>query len=47
VSFAYPMIPLLFIAVRVWMIIEGVLLKTIISLLTLFDASDRGASVPI
>jgi basic amino acid/polyamine antiporter, APA family len=34
VSFAYPTIPLLFITVGVWMIIEGLLLRPIISLLT-------------
>jgi APA family basic amino acid/polyamine antiporter len=35
VNFAYPTIPLLFIAVGVWMIIEGLLLRPIISLLTI------------
>jgi basic amino acid/polyamine antiporter, APA family len=35
VNFAYPTIPLLFITVGVWMIIEGLLLRPIISLLTI------------
>jgi APA family basic amino acid/polyamine antiporter len=34
VSFAYPLIPCLFITVGMWMIIEGLFLKPIISLLT-------------
>jgi APA family basic amino acid/polyamine antiporter len=34
VSFAYPLIPCLFIAVGVWMIIEGIIQKPLISMLT-------------